>query len=205
MLQNTFLSITQKYTQNLKQIDILWSEIELLYQVGGRFYHTMNHLENMLIELDLVKTEIQDFDSVFYALVYHDIIYQASSIDNEKRSAELAVKRLKEIQFPDDKIELVKKLIEATAKHQYSEVSDCNYFIDADLCILGTSPELYEEYSKQIRQEYIIYPDVLYNEGRKKVLIHFLEMSRIFKSDYFYSKFENQARKNLNKELNCLN
>jgi predicted metal-dependent HD superfamily phosphohydrolase len=205
MLKDSFFNITSKYNQSQDQIEILWTEIKQLYQVGGRFYHTIHHLENMLIELDFIKSDIQDFDIVFYALVYHDIIYQASSIENEIRSAELAEKRLKEIKFPDDKIELVKKLIEATAKHQYSESLDCNYFIDADLCILGANSDLYKEYAKQIRQEYIIYPDVLFFEGRKKVLKHFLEMKRIFKTEHFYSKFEVQARKNLKKELNFLN
>jgi predicted metal-dependent HD superfamily phosphohydrolase len=42
-----------------------------------------------------------------------------------------------------------------------------------------------------------MYPDFLYKPGRRKVLTHFLEMERIFKSDHFYQKYEEQARKNL--------
>ncbi len=205
MLKKTFLHITQGYTQNTKQIDILWSEIILLYEVGGRFYHTINHLKNMLIELDKIKSEIQDFDSVFYALIYHDIIYQASSLENEIRSAELATKRLSEINYPSDKIELVNEMIIATSKHLPSIKNDCNYFIDADLCILGADQDKYIEYTNQIRQEYLIYPDVLFFEGRKKVLKHFLNMERIFKTEYFYKKFENQAKQNLQYELDILN
>ncbi|HXL55890.1 MAG TPA: hypothetical protein VN958_06525 [Chitinophagaceae bacterium] len=41
----------------------------------------------------------------------------------------------------------------------------------------------------------------MYNEGRKKVLMHFLEMNRIFKTDEFYNQFEKQARENLKREL----
>lgn len=44
----------------------------------------------------------------------------------------------------------------------------------------------------------------MYNRGRKKALKHFLEMDRIFKTDYFFQKYENQARINLQKELEIL-
>jgi len=60
---------------------------------------------------------------------------------------------------------------------------------------------MYENYTHQLRKEYAVYPDLLYNEGRKKVLMHFLEMNRIFKTDEFYNQFEKQARENLKREL----
>lgn len=80
------------------------------------------------------------------------------------------------------------------------EDPDAALFIDADLSILGKSPPVYNSYSKQIRQEYAVYPDTLYLPGRKKVILHFLEMPRIYKTDFFYEKYEEQARKNLRRE-----
>lgn len=56
----------------------------------------------------------------------------------------------------------------------------------------------------QVRKEYSIYPDLLYKPGRKKVLQHFLQMERIFKTQVFYDKYETQSRRNLEKELNQL-
>jgi predicted metal-dependent HD superfamily phosphohydrolase len=44
----------------------------------------------------------------------------------------------------------------------------------------------------------------MYNPVRKKVLLHFLSMERIFKTDYFYTHFEKQARENLQKEMELL-
>lgn len=55
-------------------------------------------------------------------------------------------------------------------------------------------------YTKQIRKEYSIYPDFLYKPGRKKVLEHFLQLENIFKTDYFKTKYEVQARKNIESE-----
>ena len=48
------------------------------------------------------------------------------------------------------------------------------------------------------------YPDLLYKPGRKKVLQHFLSMERIFKTEQFFSRFEDKARKNLLQEFETL-
>ena len=63
---------------------------------------------------------------------------------------------------------------------------------------------LYDTYCQQVRKEYSIYPDFLYKPGRKKVLEHFLNMERIFKTTYFFDLYEAQARENLRRELSSL-
>ncbi|MDX2245424.1 MAG: hypothetical protein SF052_01505 [Bacteroidia bacterium] len=79
--------------------------------------------------------------------------------------------------------------------------NDTNLFTDADLSILGQKREIYHAYSTNVRKEYAIYPDILYNPGRKKVLQHFLAMEQIFKTPHFQEKYEAQARANLEEEL----
>ena len=101
-------------------------------------------------------------------------------------------------------IDLCVQHILATKSHAVSENNDTNLFTDADLSVLGADREVYEQYYKQIRKEYSIYPDLMYNPGRKKVLQNFLGMKRIFKTDYFYGKFEEKARRNITAELNEL-
>lgn len=44
----------------------------------------------------------------------------------------------------------------------------------------------------------------MYVPGRKKVLNYFLAMPRIFKTNHFYEKYEEAARKNLEDELERL-
>ncbi len=82
--------------------------------------------------------------------------------------------------------------------------SDANYFTDADLSILGQDWEIYTQYYKNVLKEYAIYPNRIYNSGRKKVLQHFLTMKNIFKTEYFYQKFEETARRNIQKEIELL-
>lgn len=204
MLKETFIELLTKYTDNDSLKNKLWTEIEKNYSSKKRYYHTLQHLDNLLSQLTDVKSEIQNWETILFTLFYHDIIYNSIKSDNEEKSAELAEKRMKQISVPNDKIELCKKQILATKSHIKSTESDTNYFTDADLSVLGQNWETYLLYYKNVRKEYSIYPILVYNSGRKKVLNHFLSMDRIFKTDFFYNKFEKQAKQNLKQEIESL-
>jgi len=201
MLKETFFALFLRHSSNKDLVETYWNEIEKHYNQKGRHYHALKHLENLLIQLESVKEKIQDWDTVLFALYYHDIIYKAIRKDNEEKSAELADKRLREINYPDNQIELCITHIIATKSHTKSTNSDTDYFTDADLSILGAASEIYSQYAKQVRKEYNIFPDFMYYPGRKKALQHFLEMESIFKTEEFRSRFEEQAIKNITDEL----
>lgn len=203
MLRETFFEITNSFCDVRKQSE-LWSEIEKSHSKKGRFYHDLSHLDHLLKMLSQVKNEINDWETTLFCLFYHDIVYKATSKTNEEESADLAEKRLTEIGYPKRKIEQCREMILATKSHNLSQNKDTTLFTDADLSVLGSDWETYFTYAKNVRKEYKIYPDFLYNPGRKKVLQHFLEMSGIFKTDYFFGKFEEQARSNLTRELEFL-
>ena len=154
--------------------------------------------------LEDVKADIKGWETVLFAVFYHDIVYKATSKSNEEDSADIASKRLRELGFPKDRIGKCVSLILATKAHTTGGDTDTDYFTDADLSILGQTQDIYFQYAKQVRKEFSIYPDLLYNPGRKKVLKHFLNMDRIFKTQYFFEKFEKQARENLMNELETL-
>lgn len=158
----------------------------------------------MYTELLVCKNLIADWDTIIFSLVYHDIIYKATAKDNEDKSADIAVTRLNEINYPKEKILLCRQQILATKSHEISGNNDTNLFTDSDLAILGSNWESYMLYFKQVRKEYTVYPDFLYNPGRKKVLQHFLAMDIIFKTAVFKSKFEATARLNIEKEIDLL-
>ena len=94
--------------------------------------------------------------------------------------------------------------IKATKSHSASDNFDTNYFTDADLSVLGSSWNTYQTYYKNVRKEYSIYPTFLYKRERKKVLKHFLNMDRLYKTKYFFDKLELNAKQNLTKELELL-
>lgn len=204
MLKETFLRFLTNYTDDNRLANELWTEIEKSYSNKKRHYHTLQHLDNLLAQLTEVKNEIQHWETILFTLYYHDIVYNALKTDNEDKSAELAEKRMKQISASNQTIELCKKQILATKSHIKSTDSDTNYFTDADLSVLGQTWDQYSQYCNNVRKEYSIYPDFIYNPGRKKVLNHFLSMDRIFKTQFFYNKFEMQAKENLMNELSTL-
>lgn len=204
MLQKVFESLLLLYTDNTNLIKELWFEVEKNYSGRKRHYHNLHHLENLHHQLLQAKAGIKDWNTILFTLFYHDIIYNPVKSDNEEKSADLAEKRMRQLSVPVAMIELCRKQILATKSHIISPESDTNYFTDADLSILGQAWEDYRNYYKNVRKEYAVYPDLLYNPGRKKVLQHFLGMERIFKTEFFYEKFELQAKLNLQDEYNAL-
>lgn len=204
ILENKFKTLCLSFSGNEDLTSDLWTEIEQKYSKKKRYYHNLEHIENMFREVENVRDEIQDFDVLSFSIFYHDVIYDAASKTNEEKSADLAKKRLEKINLNQEKILKAYTQILATKAHQISEDQDTNLLLDADLSILGKDNETYSEYTRQIRKEYSIYPDFLYKPGRKKVLEHFLSLENIFKTEYFRKRYEDQARKNIERELKIL-
>ncbi|MFY7730666.1 MAG: hypothetical protein ACOVRN_14180 [Flavobacterium sp.] len=202
-LAETFIQLALRYT-NAATAKKMWDEIALAYSHKNRHYHNLNHLENMYSELLGVQHTISDWDTVLLALFYHDAVYSATKKDNEQKSCKMAISRLREIKYDTVKTSFCHELIMATKQHASSSVNDINLFTDADLSILGKPWAEYEAYCLNVRKEYSMYPDLLYNPGRKKALQHFLEMEHIFKTPHFKDRFEAQARKNITQEIDRL-
>ena len=203
MIKQEFLETLKKYTTDGKQQQTMWSEVEKNYSRSERHYHNLAHLDSMLAELKAHKDKFDSWDTIIFAITYHDFVYCSLKKNNEERSAEIASKRLSDISFPDKLNTFCRHLILATKKHERGD-PETNLFTDADLSILGSDSETYKEYSKQIRREYSIVPDILYVSGRRKVLMHFLKMGSIYKTKEFLEKYELAARNNIQAELTSL-
>ncbi|UTW61000.1 hypothetical protein KFE98_13345 [bacterium SCSIO 12741] len=203
MLQAQFEELISPYTQSQSLKDQLWMEIDAACGSSKRHYHNLSHLEQLMSQLQPIREQIHDWPTLLFTLFYHDLVYRTHRKDNEEQSALMAEKRMHSLGVSFESIEKCKHQIRCTQSHEPSD-SDTNFFTDADLSILGSSLERYELYTQQIRKEYQLYPDLLYKPGRKKVLAHFLEMDRIYKTDYFYQKFEDRCRQNLKWELDSL-
>ncbi|PIF44766.1 putative metal-dependent HD superfamily phosphohydrolase [Chryseobacterium sp. 52] len=203
-LKEKFTDLCLHFTEDHNFILSLWQEIEAKYSEKGRHYHDLLHLENMFQELETVKSSIKDFKAVSFSVFYHDIIYDALSKSNEENSALCAGARLEKSGLTQDLISKIKAQILATKSHEKSNDKDTDYLLDADLSILGKDLDVYLDYTRKIRKEYSIYPDLLYKPGRKKVLRHFLELENIFKTKDFRDKYEEQAKKNITAELQLL-
>jgi predicted metal-dependent HD superfamily phosphohydrolase len=200
-LQGVFFDLCGRYVQNAEMTRSYWEVIDKNYSQKSRHYHNLDHLSNMLSQLEGCRALTSDWDAVLFALFYHDLVYTSAAKGNEKKSAAEAGKALTALNVPAEKILFVKELILATKSHLPDENQDINLFTDADLSILGSPHEEYEAYASNVRKEYSIYPDLLYKPGRRKVLEHFLDMPHIFKTAHFRERLEGSARRNINQEL----
>lgn len=204
MLKTTFTKLLEKFSDNNDITNKIWNKIEQNYSSEERYYHTLKHLENLLSQLSEVKNKINDWNTILFSLYYHDIIYNVRKSNNEEQSAIFAQKQMKLIKIPANIIKNCSNQILATKKHLKSTDNDTNFFLDADISILGFDKKDYFEYTQNIRQEYSIFSDKIYYHGRRKVIKHFLKMGKIYKTNYFYKKLETQAKQNLKKELETI-
>lgn len=172
----------------------------------NRQYHNVNHIWHMVTLLDSYALEQSDHDRLFVAILFHDLVYDPTAKDNEERSAEVAIDKLSSCHFPADFTTEVESLIICTKTHEPDPVwPNSKVILDADLAILGESPDRYGSYANAIREEYAFVSDVDYREGRTKVLQSFLDREHIYLTELCQAQFEKRARENIANEIKSLN
>lgn len=175
------------------------------YSKPDRHYHNLRHVAEVLRRLRQFKADAADYDILRFASWFHDAVYDTRRATNEEESAALAGQALNELRVPPVKIDLVRRLILATKRHEAEgDLPDLGLFLDADLSILGAPEEIYFVYSEAIRKEYSWVPDDAYREGRLKVLTNFLRRERLYYTEPLVKRFEAPARRNLSNEIRLL-
>jgi predicted metal-dependent HD superfamily phosphohydrolase len=203
-LKNTWDKLCARHCEDVFLVDRRYSELKDAYEAKNRFYHNLEHISFMLQEAEKSKLEINDQDSFLYAIYYHDIIYDVKRQDNELKSAELALERLLELGYQQDRASFVADMIVATKTHEASAKNDINLLLDIDMAILGQPWDDYKSYTDNIRKEYKIYPKPIYKKGRRGVLNQFLKTDKIYKTAKYQQLFEVRARENISRELKML-
>ncbi len=181
-----------------------WKTIAEKYNNKKRHYHTLQHLTEVYSLLhEYYQGSIPS--TTILSLFYHDFEYNTLRGDNEIRSAVCAKNRLEQWNVQDEAIHKIYSMIVSTQTHQTKlEDEEVKIFLDADMAILGADEDTYSDYLQKVRREFSIYPDLLYNRGRKQFLKKTLKAQSIFLTEYFRNKFEKQARINLQNEINQL-
>ncbi|WP_228454858.1 HD domain-containing protein [Polaribacter haliotis] len=206
-LHKNWLELGQKYCQDFTLLNAVGRKIKKRYSERNRHYHNLNHIEFMLNLAKENEELINDFDELLFAIWFHDIIYKSRSKRNEKRSAKYALKKLKNFNLKELKKDKISKLILSTKKHKILVKGDLDnaYLLDFDLAIFGQDWEVYQTYTQKIRKEYKMFPNFLYRPARKKVLQGFLDREKLYFTEKYKNLFEEQARENLQRELNLYN
>ncbi|HYI78647.1 MAG TPA: hypothetical protein VEW65_13585, partial [Chryseolinea sp.] len=160
MVEETFTSLILRHSDSISLAKEYYDELLQRYSERSRYYHNLNHLYHLLLQILPLGSQLDDMDAVLFALYYHDVVYRVMRRGNEERSAKLASSRLKVLGLEDSRIDRCKNHILATKSHEMSHDTDTNFFTDADLSILGKDWLTYKTYTEAIRREYAIYPNV---------------------------------------------
>ncbi len=196
--------------QELALPPLEWKHVKRAY--AGRPYHNLAHLEEMLDALRKQEgaatfTAPADPPVFGLALVYHDIVYKPTRLDNEARSADSAAQALTALgTIAAPRIERCRQLILATRKHLPScdDNGDEGLLIDLDLAVLARGAAGYDRYRAAIRKEFWMIPGFVFRKKRSEVLTRYLDRETIYATPYGQKTYEAQARKNLWRELRNL-
>lgn len=175
-----------------------WYEgLATAYAEPHRHYHNQRHIAECLREFDAVSKQSENPQALEFALWFHDAVYDPKASDNEEKSADLAARCLTDAKRDSSFSERVYQLVMATKVHQSEPGTDLALMIDIDLAILGSSWIRFSEYERAIRGEYEWVPADVFCAKRTEILERFLARDRIYSTEWFQRKYEQQARENL--------
>jgi len=145
-----------------------------MWNESHRSYHSLNHLNDLINQIneDKSKYSEKEYDKLMLTALFHDIIYDPSSDINEEKSAEFF------IECCIDKTNLdvleVKEMILDTKSHtSHNMLSEA--FNSYDMNIVERNFEELLEWEIGISDEFSIYPEEAYKEGRLKFLESLLD------------------------------
>jgi predicted metal-dependent HD superfamily phosphohydrolase len=204
-LQLQWQELAASYGADAQVVQAVWLELLNNYATTTRHYHNLSHIKALLNWVDLSHAHLQQPAAVRFAVWFHDVIYNTRRQNNEERSAEFARQELSHLNVPVVTINAVSAMILATKQHRAETLDeDGRWFLDFDLAILGSRPDVYRVYSQAIRREYAWVPKLLYRRGRRQVLEGFLQREQLFFTEAMRTRLEAQARLNLAEELASL-
>lgn len=138
------------------------------------------------------------------AMWFHDAVHDGEAGRDEERSADLADARLAGHLDAAAVAEVV-RLVLVTTDHSPATGDGPGALVsDADLAILGSAPDRYARYVRQVRAEYAHVPDDAFRTGRAAVLRGLLTGGALFLTPQGAALWEDRAHANLTAELATL-
>jgi predicted metal-dependent HD superfamily phosphohydrolase len=174
------------------------------YSEPHRHYHTVQHLDECFARLDEARGLAERIHEVELALWFHDAVYEVRNQDNEEQSASWAQGTAERAGLSNAVAERLQSLILATKHNAEPTSRDAALLVDVDLAILGAAPERFDEYERQVREEYSWVPGFLFRRKRREILEGFLARPHVYSTDHFLACYEAAARANLVRSIERL-
>ena len=210
-LQKVFKKLSRSKQSEVRLLNIYDS---IIASYAARYYHNISHIAYMLNMLNIYCAQnhdnviTQNYHSLILAIFMHDYVYSPQSKVNEEKSAQALdniIQNDPRVFNPFIKQQIVQELILATKHHENAKTQLQALMSDLDLSILGTSnPVVWNEYTLNIRKEFLNYSDTEYRTGRILFLKSLIERPQIFQTVFFHKLYEKQARENISREIQKL-
>lgn len=196
------------------------AHLSTLYSEPHRKYHNLTHIHQCLKELSDYEKSLSKEELVAYLrstqlavelmIWFHDCYYDPLNNNGVNEfNSELVFRNYA---AKNDKLAYdieceVSRGILLSAKHtedHESEFLDNSQKIFLDIDLSGLGGNQYLPNAKAIREEYKAYSDKDFLMGRISFLTKILERKRIYYTDYFYNKYEANARRFIQTELHLI-
>lgn len=196
----TWIYFWKQISENGYGVDV-YNELVLRYSERHRKYHTLQHLGECLDLFSEVSTLSNSPSELYFAIWFHDAIYDIHSRSNEEDSASLVLSSLEKYNIDPSMLNRIGGLVMMTKNHTEPRTTNEKLLIDIDLSILGATPDRFCEFELQIRDEYSHIPTTEFIEARKTILEKFNSNNDLYNIDYFKDKFGLAAKRNLDTVL----
>jgi predicted metal-dependent HD superfamily phosphohydrolase len=183
-------------------IDAIWETIRAGYGEPNRRYHGNSHLLHSLAQFDLAIGCMEHPDAVETAIWFHDVIVEPGRKDNEQRSVDL-FREVATDALESDFVDRVADLILVTTHFAPLHTEDQRLMCDIDLSSFGRSWEGFLEDSAAVKAEFRGTEED-YRRGKRAFLQGLLQRPRIFQTDFFRDRYEEQARDNIARFIRLL-
>lgn len=178
----------------------LYETIADKYSEPHRRYHTLEHIQHCLSQLDEARHLADDPDAIELALWFHDLIYDPTADDNERRSAETFDSLLGAL-MPAERAVHVRRLIVDTEYPSEPGDRDGKLMVDIDLSSFALPWDQFMRDTEDIRSEYSHVPEKQFYAGKLKFLDKLLSRPRFYLTDHFHDRLESQARANIERHI----
>lgn len=194
--------LSSELSKDTALADNLFADLCKHYAEPQRYYHHLAHIVSVWQLIQPYYPLLAHLSAVQWAVLYHDAIYDTTRSDNEQQSGIYAQQHIARLGGGQWLQQRVYDLIVATQTHIAApHDNDMQYLLDADLAILGSSAEQYEQYYRAIRREYAWVADEIYRQGRQVVLTQLLNKQPIYYTDDFSKQYGLSAKRNIMAEI----
>ena len=173
-----------------------------MYQESGRYYHTEEHIDRCLQQLDEAAPHITDaiVRCSELAIWFHDAVYKPGAKDNEFESSQLFSQFASGV-VPPAVVNQVNAAIMSTVHAELPGDEVSNLVVDVDLSGFGQQWSGFLADGENVRKENSHQSDFQYAHAQTVFMKRLLNRGKIFSTRYFYQLHEAQAQNNIKQQL----